>query len=66
MAAAAAAAGADVAGCLYQVDPDCGMCHGQYGDMYKDSHKISKSIEHYTRSAQLLPHMPAIFTMRLW
>ena len=61
MAAAAAAAGADVAGCLYQVDPDCGMCHGQYGDMYKDSHKISKSIEHYTRSAQLLPHMPAIF-----
>lgn len=46
---------------LVQVDPHCGMCHGQYGDMYKDSHKISKSIEHYTLSAQLLPHMPAIF-----
>ncbi|KAJ1480527.1 hypothetical protein T484DRAFT_1810475, partial [Baffinella frigidus] len=26
-----------------------------------DSHKISKAIEHYTRSAQLLPHVPTIF-----
>jgi len=43
------------------VDPQCGMCHGQFGDMYKDSHKVTKSIEHYIRSAQLMPHMPTIF-----
>jgi protein O-GlcNAc transferase len=44
-----------------QVDPNCGMCHGQFGDMYKDSHRVTKSIEHYTLSAQLMPHMPTIF-----
>ena len=37
------------------------MCHGQYGDMFKDAHKVMKAIEHYTLSAQLLPHVPTIF-----
>ena len=44
-----------------EVDPACGMCHGQYGDMFKDAHKVMKAIEHYTLSAQLLPHVPTIF-----
>ncbi|EKX44399.1 UDP-N-acetylglucosamine-peptide N-acetylglucosaminyltransferase [Guillardia theta CCMP2712] len=44
-----------------EVDPQCGMCHGQFGDMYKDAHKITKSIEHYTLSALYLPHVPTIF-----
>ena len=36
-------------------------CHGQFGDMYKDSHKVMKAIEHYTLSARFMPHMPTIF-----
>ena len=29
--------------------------------MFKDAHKVMKAIEHYTLSAQLLPHVPTIF-----
>jgi protein O-GlcNAc transferase len=44
-----------------EVDPACGLCHGQIGDMNKDAHRINKAIEHYTKSARLLSHMPTIF-----
>jgi len=43
------------------LDPACGLCHGQIGDMNKDAHRINQAIEHYTKSARLLSHMPTVF-----
>ena len=34
------------------VDPNCGICHGQLGDMYKDSHKVLHYVVLYSCRAK--------------
>ena len=37
------------------------MCHGQYGDMFKDAHKVFNDRALAGAFAAQLPHVPTIF-----
>lgn len=44
-----------------ELDPTCGMCHGQRADLLKDAHRIGEAIAGYHKSYLLSPDSPTIF-----